>query len=207
MAKSLMFMGLLLAAVAVHTTVASDPDLTTDFNVTNPTVKDFTFSGFSNPTTLGKGMAMPMGANIPGLSGLGIAAVLFEFGPVSQIDPHTHPRGTEVFFVLSGALDVGFVDTANELFETTVYTGDIFVFPKGTLHWQRNNGQGTASGFSALTSENPGTLLAFEALLTAGGKGLPDVVLSTALNVNANNGQIDDIKKAVAARNNITLTL
>ncbi|CAM6104742.1 unnamed protein product [Calypogeia fissa] len=207
MAKCMMILGLLVATLMVPTALGSDPDLTTDFNVTNPTVADFTFTGFRNPQPLGPGNAAPTPAAIPGLSGLGLTAVLFEFGATSQIDPHTHPRATELFYVTLGPLDVGFVDTANELFETTVQTGDIFVFPKGTLHWQRNNGAGTASGFSVLSSENPGTLLIAKALFTAGGKGLPDIVLSTAFNVGANNKEIDEIKEKVAQRNNVTLTL
>ncbi|CAM6089101.1 unnamed protein product [Calypogeia fissa] len=206
MAKSLVILGLLLAAVAVQTVLASDPDLTTDFNVTNPTVANFTSTILRNPQQLGQGMARPTPVAIAGLNGLGLMPVLFEFGPMSQIDPHTHPRGTEVFFVLSGEVDVGFVDTANNLFEITVQAGDIFVFPKGLLHWQRNNGQGTASGYSVLSSENPGTLMVVEALFTGGHKGLPDIVLATAFGNHANNKQIDRIKQTVATRNNMTLT-
>ncbi|CAM6113009.1 unnamed protein product [Calypogeia fissa] len=207
MAKSLVILGLLLAAVAVQTVLASDPDLTTDFNVTNPTVANFTSTILRNPQQLGQGMARPTPVPIAGLIGLGLSPVLFEFGPMSQIDPHTHPRGTEVFFVLSGEVDVGFVDTANDLFEITVQAGDIFVFPKGLLHWQRNNGQGTASGYSVLSSDNPGTLMVVEGLFTGGHKGLPDIVLATAFGFNhANNKQIDSIKQTVAIRNNVTLT-
>ncbi|CAM6107461.1 unnamed protein product [Calypogeia fissa] len=119
MAKSLVFLGLLLATVMVHTVVASDPDLTTDFNVTNPVAEDFAFRKFHNLPPAGKGVATPhfaqfnMDPPFVGLNGLGLAAVLFEFGPESQIDPHTHPRATEMFFVLSGEVQVGFVDTAN----------------------------------------------------------------------------------------------
>jgi hypothetical protein len=107
MTKSFVFLGLCLAALVAHTALASDPDLTTDFNVTNPNVGDFTLAGFGNVQPGGKGVATgtPAGpANLPGLSGLGLSAVLFEFGPVSQIDPHTHPRATEVFYVLTGQL-------------------------------------------------------------------------------------------------------
>ncbi|CAM6089723.1 unnamed protein product [Calypogeia fissa] len=207
MAKSLVILGLLLAAVAVQTVLASDPDLTTDFNVTNPTVANFTSTILRNPQQLGQGMARPTPVAIAGLIGLGLSPVLFEFGPMSQIDPHTHPRGTEVFFVLSGEVDVGFVDTDNNLFEITVQAGDIFVFPKGLLHWQRNNGQGTASGYSVLSSDNPGTLMVVDGLFTGGHKGLPDIVLATAFGFNhANNKQIDSIKQTVATRNNVTLT-
>ncbi|CAM6095462.1 unnamed protein product [Calypogeia fissa] len=206
MAKSLVILGLLLAAVAVQTVFASDPDLTTDFNVANPTVANFTSTILRNPQQLGQGMARGTPVAIAGLSGLGLSPVLFEFGPMSQIDPHTHPRGTEVFFVLSGEVDVGFVDTANNLFEITVQAGDIFVFPKGLLHWQRNNGKGTASGYSVVSSENPGILMVVEGLFTGGHKGLPDIVLATALGLNLADQQIDSVKQTVATRNNVTLT-
>ncbi|CAM6104746.1 unnamed protein product [Calypogeia fissa] len=206
--KSMAFWGLLLAAVAVHTVVASDPDLTVDFNVSNPVASDFMGSTTAPPPPpQGQGMANPFPVTITGLSGLGLIPVLFEFGPMSQIDPHTHPRATEVFYVLSGSIDVGFVDTNNDLFEITVNTGDIFVFPKGLLHWQRNNGAGKASGYSVLNSENPGTLLIVKGLFTASGKGLPDIVLATALGIGFNNvdKQIDNIKQAVAKKDNVTL--
>jgi quercetin dioxygenase-like cupin family protein len=199
-----MFIGVLLATVMVHTTLASDPELITDFNVTNPSAEDFAFRKIENAKPFGKGMAAPSMAVIPGLSGLGLAAVLFEFGPESQIDPHTHPRATEVFMLLSGCVDVGFVDTNNNLFDTTLQTGDIFVFPKGTLHWQTNKGEGTATGYSVLSSENPGTLLVFKALFTASMTGIPDNVLATALNTDKS--EVDHLKDLVAIRTNVTLT-
>lgn len=100
----LLLLGLLVTVSQM--VVASDPDLTTDFDVANPTAANFTFTGFRNPTQLGKGNALPSIASfdmgLPGLSGLGLTAVLFEFGGYSQINPHTHPRATELFFVLSG---------------------------------------------------------------------------------------------------------
>ncbi|CAM6099013.1 unnamed protein product [Calypogeia fissa] len=211
MAKTLVFLGLLLATVMVHTAVASDPDLTTDFNVTNPAAEDFAFREFRNLQAPGKGVATPhfaqfnMDPPFVGLNGLGLAAVLFEFGPESQIDPHTHPRATEMFFVLSGEIQAGFVDTANNFFETTLYVGDIFVFPKELLHFLRNNGKGTASGFSALSSENPGVLSVVKGLFTAGGTGFPDIVISTALGMDAKDNEIDGFKAAVALKNNVTL--
>jgi quercetin dioxygenase-like cupin family protein len=204
MANHVFILGLLVAAVMAHTAIASDPELTTDFNVTNPNAEDFAFRKFRDLQPLGKGMAKGNPASIPGLSGLGLAAVLFEFGPESQIDPHTHPRATEVFFVLTGSVDVGFVDTNNTLFETTVQAGDIFVFPKGLLHWQRNNGKGTASGFSGLSSEKPGTLFVVKALFTACNTGIPDIVLATALGTSTY--EIDNLKQSVSIEANVNLT-
>lgn len=200
MAKStttlLLLLGLLLSASNI--VKASDPDLTTDFGITSISAANFTFTGFRNPQPGAQGVATPTAASfqqLPGLTGLGLTAVLFEFGPQSQISPHTHPRASEIFYVLSGTVDVGFVDTNNDLFETTLQTGDLFVFPKGLLHFQRNNGGTPASGFSALSSENPGTLLLASALFTSGGSGLPDSVLATALGTSVQT--VDSIKSAL----------
>ncbi|CAM6107453.1 unnamed protein product [Calypogeia fissa] len=111
-----------------------------------------------------------------------------------------------MFFVLSGEIQVGFVDTANNFFETTLEVGDIFVFPKGLLHFLRNNGKGAASGFSAISSENPGVLNVFKERFTGSGTRFPDIVVSTALGMNKNNNkEIDGFKEAIAIRNNVTL--
>lgn len=120
-----LFVGLLMTVS--QTVLASDPDLTTDFNVTNPTAANFTFLGFrkDNLQEPPPGQATPAFATfstgLPGLSGLGLTAVLFQFSPYSQVSPHTHPRATEIFFLTSGQVDVGFVDTNNILFATTLY--------------------------------------------------------------------------------------
>jgi quercetin dioxygenase-like cupin family protein len=193
----LVFLGLLL--IVPQTVIASDPDLTTDFNVTYPTAANFTFT--FNATEQPKGKALPFFATfnmgLPGLSGLGLSAVVFKFGPYSQVDPHTHPRATEIFFLLEGCVDVGFVDTNNNLFQTTLQAGSLFVFPKGLLHFQRNNQDYKASGFSALSSENAGILIVANALFTSSGTGLPDNVLETALGTNSKT--IDTIKKTLGA--------
>lgn len=196
-----LFVGLLMTVT--QTVLASDPDLTTDFNVTNPTAANFTFLGFrkNNLKAPPKGQATPSFASfnmgLPGLNGLGLTAVVFQFSPYSQVSPHTHPRATEIFYLTSGQVDVGFVDTNNNLFATTLYGGDLFVFPKGLLHFQRNNQNYPAQGFSALSSENPGVLMAANALFTASGSGLPDNVLETALGTDAYT--VDNIKKKLGA--------
>lgn len=115
MANHVFILGLLVAAVMAHTAIASDPELITDFNVTNPIAENFAFRKFENAQPLEKGMAMGTPATIPGLSGLGLGAVLFEFGPESQIDPHTHPRATELFFVLTGKLSRYIMNVMNHV--------------------------------------------------------------------------------------------
>lgn len=99
------------------------------------------------------------------------------------------------FVSCAGCLDVGFVDTTNTLFQATLQTGDLFVFPKGLLHFQRNNQDYTASAYSVLSSENPGVLQVAAALFTSSGTGLPDNVLEAALGSKA--PAIDSIKKSL----------
>jgi quercetin dioxygenase-like cupin family protein len=197
----LLFLGML---VTVSQTVrASDPDLTTDYGINSTDVKDFTFTGFRNLPAGGNGVLIPTFAtfqNFPGLTGLALTAVFFQFGPQSQITPHTHPRASEAFYVLTGTIDVGFIDTANNLFETTLQAGDLFVFPKGLIHWQRNNQWSTGSGYSVLNSENPGLLAVIPELFTAGGKGIPDNVLSAALGQPIK--EVDTIKYGLGAKSN-----
>lgn len=71
--------------------------------------------------------------------------------------------------------------TTNTLFETSLQVGDLFVFPKDMLHFQRNNQNYPASDYSIAPSENPGILPVAVALFASSGTGLPNKVLETAL--------------------------
>jgi len=98
-------------------------------------------------------------AQFPGLNTLGIAAARIDFAKGGINPPHTHPRATELLLVVKGELYVGFVSTngtVNTLFATTVKPGELFVFPRGLVHFQLNVGKGPALAFAALNSQNPG---------------------------------------------------
>jgi oxalate decarboxylase/phosphoglucose isomerase-like protein (cupin superfamily) len=62
--------------------------------------------------------------------------------------------------VVQGALFVGLVDAARNgtLHTATLQAGDMFVFPKGMVHFQSNNGTDVARAFSAFGSASPGTI-------------------------------------------------
>nr|CAD1833752.1 unnamed protein product [Ananas comosus var. bracteatus] len=72
-----------------------------------------------------------------------------------QPSPHS-PRATEIVFVLEGTLDVGFITTANKFVAKTISAGDVFVFPRGLVHFQKNNGNKPASAIAAFNSQLPG---------------------------------------------------
>ncbi|KAL5731729.1 hypothetical protein ACHQM5_004429 [Ranunculus cassubicifolius] len=88
------------------------------------TAMDFFFAGFAKPaltnTTMG---AVVTGANvqkIPGLNTQGVSMSRIDYAPGGLNPPHTHPRATEIVFVLYGELEVGFITTAKVLFSKTI---------------------------------------------------------------------------------------
>lgn len=99
-------------------------------------------------------------AQLPGLNTLGISMVRIDYAPWGINPPHTHPRATEILTVIDGSLQVGFVTSnpENALITKTLQKGDVFVFPVGLVHFQRNVGTGNAVAIAALSSQNPGVI-------------------------------------------------
>jgi len=123
---------------------------------------------------------------LPGLNTLGISLVRLDFAtPLGLNPPHTHPRATELLVVIEGTLLVGFITTNNTLISTKLEKGDVFVFPKGLVHFQQNIGSVNAVAISALSSQNPGTQQVAQTLFGAS----PPVdasVLAKAFQIDAN---------------------
>ncbi|XP_037438213.1 germin-like protein 9-3 [Triticum dicoccoides] len=172
--------------------VAGDPDILSDFIVPtsmigmppmNITGDFFTYTGFRRNFTMP--MPMPGAQNFtvtkatmmefPALNGQSVAYAMLKFPSESVNPPHTHPRAAELLLVLDGALSVGFVDTAGKLYTQDLAAGDMFVFPKGLVHYQSNPGQSRAVALSAFGSSAPGTL---SVPVTVFGTGVDDAVLA-----------------------------
>ena len=126
-------------------------------------VADFTSNALANPgSTNNPNMAAvtpAFVAQFPGLNTLGISAARIDFAKGGINPPHTHPRATELLLLAKGELYVGFVSTngtVNTLFATVLKAGELFVFPKGLVHFQLNVGSGPALAFASLSSQNPG---------------------------------------------------
>ena len=153
-------------------------------NPATVTPNDFVFHGLakSGNTTVPAGSAVTPAfvAQFPGLNTLGIGMARLDFAKGGLVSPHTHPRATEILFVIEGSLYVGFVNTANKLFATTLNQGDVFVFPRGLVHFELNVGNGPATAIAALNSQNPGVQLIPAALF---GSGINDTVLEKAFNI------------------------
>ncbi|KAI7730414.1 hypothetical protein M8C21_025359, partial [Ambrosia artemisiifolia] len=99
-------------------------------------------------------------AELAGLNTLGISMARIDFAPWGINPPHTHPRATEILTVIEGSILVGFVTSnpENRLITKLLQKGDVFVFPKGLIHFQQNVGSGYALAIAALSSQNPGVI-------------------------------------------------
>ncbi|KAH6804244.1 germin-like protein 10 [Perilla frutescens var. frutescens] len=205
-----------LAVVMLGSRVFADPDMLQDICVadltsavklngypckSNVTAEDFFFAGLAKAgaTNTSTG-SIVTGANvqkIPGLNTLGVSLARVDYAPGGINPPHTHPRATEVVFMLEGELDVGFITTANVLISKSIKKGDVFVFPKGLVHFQKNNGESPAAVIAAFNSQLPGTQ-SIAATLFAATPPVPDNVLTKAFQVGTK--QVEKIKSKFAPK-------
>lgn len=79
-----------------------------------------------------------------------------------------------------GTLTVGLVDTTNKFFTKVLQVGDVFVFPRGLVHYQINLSNKPATVFVGFSSSNPGTVSLPPTLF---GSGIPDNVHIAAFKV------------------------
>ncbi|XP_066310677.1 germin-like protein 1-4 [Miscanthus floridulus] len=169
----------------------------------NVTADDFFFGGLAaaadvytgNPT--GSAVTAADVSAVPGLDTLGVSMARTDYASWGGVSPpHAHPRATEILFVAKGTLEVGFVITAavgagGRLFSCTVNRGEVFIFPRGLLHFQRSVGAAPAVAISAFDGQMPGTQAA-AALLLGAAPPVPTDVLARAFQTDA--GVMDSIK-------------
>ncbi|KAG6555847.1 hypothetical protein Mapa_002488 [Marchantia paleacea] len=182
-----------LVGVLMMTTVAAvcarDPELTTDFavpvgvNASMITGEFFTFTCLRNFSAASSTFGSKKVSQIefPALTGLGVGVTLLEYKPNTLNLPHTHPRGSELIYVMAGHLDVGLIDSANKLYSAHLQKGDLFVFPQGLVHFQINmSKKQTVRAISAFGSSNAGTISLPRNLF---GSGIQDEVLLQAFKI------------------------
>ncbi|GAB0498012.1 hypothetical protein MMPV_009352 [Pyropia vietnamensis] len=104
-------------------------------------------------------------ANFPilGLPDVDAALVRVTLAPGAHGPPHTHPRASELLFLLRGTLNVYVVEENSAAPRTRVITntlrvGHMAVFPRGLLHGQRCVSAGGCEYVATLDSADPGTV-------------------------------------------------
>lgn len=167
-------------AVYVNGKICKDPKTVT--------ADDFYFAGGLNrphpiESPLGSKVTMAFERQLPGLNTLGVALSRLDFAPRGLNPPHEHPRASEMIVVLEGILYVGFIssnppdpDDKNRLFAKILRAGDVFVFPRGLIHFQYNIGHHNAVAIVCFNSQNPGVVTIGKALFGSEPQVYPKVV-------------------------------
>jgi len=160
--------------VGIH---AGDPDITSDFIVSDGVTPDanfFTFRGLQR-TLWGAAknasfkVTKASETEFPALNGQSVSFASLQFSANGINPPHIHPRSAELLLVVQGRLEVGFIDTNNKLFNQVLHAGDMFVFPKGLVHFQINkDSKYPAVALSAFGSANAGTVTLPKILFASG---------------------------------------
>ncbi|KAL7127099.1 hypothetical protein ABFS83_14G232300 [Erythranthe nasuta] len=165
--EKILFLVVITTLATARTSVAGDPDILTDFvlppNSPPPDGNFFTYTGFRSiidgPFPPAFKAVKAAAEQFPALDGQSVSLAVLIY-PAGTLNPvHTHPRSAELLFLTRGTLQVGFVDTANKLYTQTLQQGDLFVFPKGLVHFQYNaDPKSPAVAVSAFGSANAGTV-------------------------------------------------
>uniref|UniRef100_A0A803QE34 Germin-like protein n=1 Tax=Cannabis sativa TaxID=3483 RepID=A0A803QE34_CANSA len=172
-----------LFSVLVNGFACKDPKLV-DAN-------DFFFSGLNKPgntsNVIGSKVTLVNVEKIPGLNTLGVSVARVDYEPLGLNPPHTHPRATELFTVIKGTFQVGFVTSnpENRLITKILQEGDVFAFPKGLVHFQRNIGHGKGLAISSLSSQNPGIVTIANAVFGSN-PDIPADILAKAFQMDNN---------------------
>nr|XP_043622618.1 putative germin-like protein 9-2 [Erigeron canadensis] len=173
--SNILLLALTLVLAILTKTQANDPDILTDFITPNTTSVDASFftysglSGFFNPNPNNFTVIKATMTQFPALNGQSVSYAVLQFPPASVNQPHTHPRAAELLLVIMGTLEVGFIDTKNVLFNQTLIEGDMFVFPKGLVHFQYNRNHNQAAiAISAFGSANGGLLSVPKSVFASG---------------------------------------
>ncbi|KAL8251450.1 hypothetical protein R6Q59_035143 [Mikania micrantha] len=204
MVSNVLFLGLLIL-ITCSSALASDNSPLQDFCVADPNgpvlvngfackdaklvqANDFFFSGLhlmgNTSNAVGSRVTPVTVAQLPGLNTLGISMARIDFAPWGINPPHTHPRATEILTVIEGSIQVGFVTSNPEvrLISKVLAKGDVFVFPEGLVHFQKNVGYGNAVAIVGLSSQNPGVITVANAVFGAK-PDIPNDLLSKAFQV------------------------
>lgn len=194
---------ILLFLLLATATSASDPDITTDFIApenSNPVNANlFTYTGmrgiFASDYPPNFKVTKAGMTEFPVLNGQSVSFAVLEYPEGAVNPPHIHPRSAELLLVVDGSLEVGFIDTANKLYNQTLQIGDMFVFPTGLVHFQYNSNNVPATAVSAFGSANAGTASVPSTLFTT---GIDDTILAKAFKTDAATNQ--KIKAGLAAK-------
>lgn len=144
---------------------------------------------------LGASTVAASSLNMPGLNTLGMMMARVDMAVGGIFPPHIHSRASEIVYIVEGTVSFGFVESStNRLFSQTLEAGDVFVVPKGTLHYAQNVGRKKAFILAAFNSQNPGFLMVPSASF-ASSPGISQEVLAKSFSLSLQ--EVEHIRKNI----------
>ncbi|PPD93891.1 hypothetical protein ES288_D04G071900v1 [Gossypium darwinii] len=112
---------------------------------------------------------------------------------------HIHYSPTiEIVFILEGELEVSFLTTSNMFISKLIKKGEIFLFPKGLVHFHKNIGRMPAAVITTFNSKNLGTQSIVSTLFVAM-PTIPIDLLSKEFQIDTN--EVEKIKLKLKPKN------
>ncbi|XP_026438548.1 germin-like protein subfamily T member 2 [Papaver somniferum] len=173
---SLFFLVLCLTVILFFSLLcfSADPDPLQDFCVAdlNSTIRtngypckpesqvtsnDFFFSGLMT----GASTENPFGAglkfgDVTAFPAQGLTVSRIDIIPGGIIPLHVHPRASEANFILTGKVYFGLVTTTDVLYSKVMKAKELFIVPRGLVHFAVNVEQRNAIVLAILNSQLPG---------------------------------------------------
>ncbi|UJR18113.1 hypothetical protein I4U23_005013 [Adineta vaga] len=120
--------------------------------------------------------------NFPALIGRGSAMSIGNIKPCGFVLPHLHPRADELFFMISGEMQAGFIqENGGRFIVNTLVAGQCMVFPQGSIHYELNLSCKPAIYLAAFNSADPGSQAVLNRLIG----DLPLDIVSASLGVDS----------------------
>jgi oxalate decarboxylase/phosphoglucose isomerase-like protein (cupin superfamily) len=147
----------------------------------NQFVFDFTNASSGITKSSGGRTVAATRTNFPAIIGHGVAMTVGFIEPCGINLPHTHPRATEINFIVSGSFQAGFFQENGARFIGNILQpGMATVFPQGAIHFELNLGCEPAVFVAAFNNEDPGVQTIAQSFF-----GLPTDVTQVSLNISS----------------------
>jgi len=149
----------------------------------------FDFNQFRNGSDTAPGVTVGNGGrtvaalpgNFPALIGHGVAMTVGFIEACGINLPHTHPRATEINFIVSGSFRAGFfLENGAHFIGHNLTAGMMTIFPQGSIHFEQNENCEPAMFVAAFNNEDPGVQTT-----TLSYFGLPSDIAAVGLGANA----------------------
>jgi oxalate decarboxylase/phosphoglucose isomerase-like protein (cupin superfamily) len=141
-------------------------------------------AGESTPNGMLQGNQVNTNPFLSTLPGDGNGQTIVTMGPCAGNTPHTHPRGSEISYVLRGNITFGMVEEnagRNNLVIRNITEGQTIHVPTGLLHFSMNTGCTPAAFLANFATKDPGTQTMWASMMA-----VPNNILHAATGIPEN---------------------